>query len=82
MFRNLAPNFTHMALIMWAYSPQNHQNCYFLAQMYPLYPKGVRFLMDFFNRKLGLRKESQVYILTPNFTPVALKNVGLQPPNR
>ena len=31
--RTLMPNFTAVALKMWAYSPQNHHNWYFLVQI-------------------------------------------------
>ena len=54
---------------MWAYSSKSSKFEIFGKNL----PQGTNLLERFFFTKLGAGKESQVRILTPNFTIVALK---------
>jgi len=69
------PNFTVVTIKMWAYSPPNCQNWYFLVL---ICPKGVYPLKPFL-QNLAWGRESQVPTLTPNFTIVALKMYTCSP---
>ena len=71
------PNFTVVTIKMWAYSPPNCQNWYFLVL---ICPKGVYPLKPFL-QNLAWGRESQVPTLTPNFTIVALKMYTCSPQN-
>ena len=73
--RTLALNLTLLALKMWAYSPQNRQNRYFLVT---ICRKGVCPLNGFLSN-LAWGRVSQDCTLTPNFFRCRFKNVGLEP---
>jgi len=74
--RTLTLNFTVVTLKMWAYSPQIAEIGNF---WYKFDQKGYTSLSDFFIQNLAW--ESLPSLLSHvNFTAVALKFVGLQPP--
>ena len=78
MVRTLTPNFTVLALKMWAYTAKIAKICNFL---YKFAQKGYTPLSDFFLQKLS-EGVSQVRTLRPNFTSVTLKMWAYNSQNR
>jgi len=72
--RTLVPNFTIVTFKMWAYTPKSPKLIIFGIN---LPQKGIP--LKRFLQYLAWGRESQVRALIPNFTILALKNVGLQP---
>jgi len=68
LVRSFMPNFTTVGFKMWAYSPQNRRNWYFLN--YRFAQKGYTPLSDFL-QNLAWWRESQVRTVIPNFTVLA-----------
>jgi len=75
--RSLTPNFTIVALKMWAYWCRNRQNCF---SLYKFSQKGYIPLSDFYKIWRGERLQARTPLL--NLTSVTFKMWAYSPQNR
>jgi len=76
--RSLTPNFTVVALKMWAYRRQNRQKLVIFGINFP--QRGI--LLKRFLQNLAWGRDSQARTLMANLTTVTFKMWAYSPPNR